>query len=221
MVWIKICGITNLEDAICISRLGVNALGFVLSTNSPRRVEPDKAEKIITALRSEGIRVPAAAGVFVNETIERITWCVKSLGLDYIQLSGDEEEDYMEDLRKGSGKVKIIRAIRIKEDNNNQKDIMDGLDEEIDKLKDYADFILLDSYRKGIYGGTGVPLDWEMLKNYCNKIPVILSGGLDPENIKKAVDIVKPFGVDASSGLEIYPGKKDMDKVAGFVNILR
>ncbi len=66
-----------------------------------------------------------------------------------------------------------------------------------------------------------MPLDWEMLKNYCNKIPVILSGGLDPENIKKAVDIVKPFGVDASSGLEIYPGKKDMDKVAGFVNILR
>ena len=220
MVWIKICGITNLEDATGISRLGVDAMGFVLSASSPRRVEPDKAERIITALRSEGIRVPAA-GVFVNETIERITRCVKSLGLDYIQLSGDEEEDYIEDLRKGSGKVKIIRAIRIKEDNNNQKDIMDELDEKIDKLKDYADFILFDSYRKGVYGGTGVPLDWEMLKNYCSKIPVILSGGLDPENVKRAVDVVVPFGVDASSGLEIYPGKKDMDKVARFVNILR
>ncbi len=220
MVWIKICGITNLEDATGISRLGVDAMGFVLSASSPRRVEPDKAERIITALRSEGIRVPAA-GVFVNETIEKITWCVKSLGLDYIQLSGDEEEDYIEDLRKGSGKVKIIKAIRIKEDNNNQKDIMDELDEKIDKLKDYVDFILFDSYRKGVYGGTGVPLDWEMLKNYCSKIPVILSGGLDPENVKRAVDVVVPFGVDASSGLEIYPGKKNLYKVARFVNILR
>jgi len=220
MVWIKICGITNLEDAICISRLGVNALGFVLSTNSPRRVEPDAAEKIIAVLRGKGIKVPVA-GVFVNEKIDRVIQCSKLLRPGYIQLSGDEEEDYMENLRARSGKIKIIKAIRIKDKNKNRKDMLDGLDEEIDKLKDYADFILLDSYRKGIYGGTGVPLDWEMLKNYCNKIPVILSGGLDPENIKKAVDIVKPFGVDASSGLEIYPGKKDMDKVAGFVNILR
>ena len=220
MVWIKICGITNLEDATGISRLGVDAMGFVLSASSPRRVEPDKAERIITALRSEGIRVPAA-GVFVNETIERITRCVKSLGLDYIQLSGDEEENYIEDLRTRSGKIKIIKAIRIKDNNKDQEDIMDELDEKIDKLKDYADFILLDSYRKGIYGGTGVPLDWGMLKNYCSKIPVILSGGLDPENVERAVDLVVPFGVDASSGLEIYPGKKDMDKVARFVNILR
>ena len=111
MVWIKICGITNSEDATGISCLGVDAIGFVLSTNSPRRMEPDAAGKIITALRSEGIRVPAA-GVFVNEKIERITQWVKLLGLDYIQLSGDEEEDYIEDLRTRSGKIKIIKAIR-------------------------------------------------------------------------------------------------------------
>lgn len=220
MVWIKICGITNLEDAAEISRLGVDAIGFILSTNSPRRVRPDVAEKIITTLRSGGIRVPVA-GVFVNEKIEMITRCIKSLGLDYIQLSGDEEEDYIEDLRKGSGEVKIIRAIRIRADNKDQKDIMDELDRKIDKLKDCADFILFDSYREGVYGGTGVPLDWKMLKNYCSKIPLILSGGLDPENVKRAVDMVVPYGVDASSGLEIYPGKKDMDKAARFVNVLR
>ncbi|MDD5621550.1 MAG: phosphoribosylanthranilate isomerase [Actinomycetota bacterium] len=220
MVWIKICGITNSKDAAEISRLGVNTIGFVLSTNSPRRVGSDTAEKIIMTLRSGGIKVPVT-GVFVNEKIERITRCVKLLGLDYIQLSGDEEENYIEDLKKESGKTKIIKAIRIKDNNRNQEDMIDGLDEEIDKLKGYADFILLDSYRKGIYGGTGVPLDWGTLKNYCSKIPVILSGGLDPENVKKAVDTVGPFGVDASSGLEIYPGKKDMEKAARFVNILR
>ncbi len=219
MVWIKICGITNLEDAIGISRLGVNAIGFVLSTNSPRRVKPETAEEIITVLRGSGIKVPAA-GVFVNEEIERIIQCSNLLRLDYIQLSGDEKEDYIKNLREGSGKIKIIKVIRIKDNNKDQKDTIDEIDEKIEKLKDYADFILLDSYRKGIYGGTGVPLDWEMLKNYCGKIPVILSGGLDPANVKRAVDTVRPFGVDASSGLEIYPGKKDLDKVARFVDVL-
>jgi len=220
MVWIKICGVTNLEDATGISCLGVNAIGFVLSTNSPRRVKPETVEEIITVLRNKGIKV-SMAGVFVNEKIERVTQCSNLLGLDYIQLSGDEGNDYIENLREGSGKIKIIKALRIKDNNKGQKDMIDEIDEKIDKLKNYVDFILLDSYRKGIYGGTGVPLDWEMLKNYCSKIPVILSGGLDPGNVKKAVDTVGPFGVDASSGLEIYPGKKDLDKVARFVNVLR
>jgi phosphoribosylanthranilate isomerase len=217
MVWIKICGITNLEDAAGICHLGVDAMGFVLSTNSPRRVKPEKAEEIITALRGSGIKVPVA-GVFVNEKIERVIQCGDLLGLDYIQLSGDEEEEYIENLKKESGKIKIIKALRIKDKNKDQKDT---IDEKIDKLQDHTDFILLDSYRKGIYGGTGAPLNWEMLKNYRSKIPVILSGGLDPENVKRAVDTVRPFGVDASSGLEIYPGKKDLNKVARFVNILR
>ncbi len=219
MVWIKICGITNLEDATGISRLGVNAIGFVLSTNGPRRVKTETAEEIIAVLRGSGIKV-STAGVFVNEKIERVIQCSDLLGLDYIQLSGDEEEDYIENLKEGSGKIKIIKAIRIKDNNKDQKDVIDEINDKIDKLKNYADFILLDSYRKDIYGGTGVPLDWEMLKNYRSKIPVILSGGLDPENVKRAVDTVEPFGVDASSGLEIYPGKKDLDKVAGFVDIL-
>ncbi|HEY4662382.1 MAG TPA: phosphoribosylanthranilate isomerase, partial [Candidatus Humimicrobiaceae bacterium] len=109
MVWIKICGITNLEDAVGISRLGVDAIGFVLSTNSPRRVKPDTAEEIITVLRNKGIKV-SMAGVFVNEKIESVIQYSNLLGLDCIQLSGDEEEDYMENLREGSGKIKIIKA---------------------------------------------------------------------------------------------------------------
>ncbi len=217
MVWIKICGITNLEDAKAISRLGVDAMGFVLSTDSPRRVELETAEKIIDVLRSEENKV-SMAGVFVNEEIERVLECSKILGLDYIQLSGDEEENYMENLRGKSGNIKIIKSIRIRDKNENYNT---EINEKIEKLKKYADFILFDSYRKDIYGGTGVPFNWEAVKNYGNRIPVILSGGLDPENVKQAVDIVKPFGVDASSRLEIYPGRKDLDKVTGFVNVLK
>ena len=217
MVWIKICGITNLEDAKAVSRLGVDAMGFVLSTDSPRRVELETAEKIIDVLRSEENKV-SMAGVFVNEEIERVVECSKILGLDYIQLSGDEEENYMENLRGKSGNIKIIKSIRIRDKNENYNT---EINEKIEKLKKYADFILFDSYRKNIYGGTGVPFNWEAVKNYGNRIPVILSGGLDLENVKQAVDIVKPFGVDASSRLEIYPGRKDLDKVTGFVNVLK
>jgi phosphoribosylanthranilate isomerase len=217
MVWIKICGITNLEDAKGISELKVDALGFVLSAGSPRKVEWAAAKKIIEALRSEGNKI-SMVGVFVNEEIEKVLKYHESLGLNYIQLSGDEERDYLEDLKEKVKDMKIIKSIRIKKKNEHYKARMN---EKIEKLNRYMDFILLDSYRKGFYGGTGVPFNWDIAEDYSGKIPVILSGGLDPENVRQAVDIVKPFGVDASSRLEIYPGKKDLDKVIRFVNVLK
>jgi phosphoribosylanthranilate isomerase len=217
MVWIKICGITNLEDAKGISELKVDALGFVLSASSPRKIEWAAAKKIIEALRSEGNKI-SMVGVFVNEEIEKVLKYYESLGLNYIQLSGDEERDYLKDLKEKVKGMKIIKSIRIKKKNEHYKA---GINEKIEILKRYADFILLDSYRKGFYGGTGVPFNWDIAEDYSSKIPVILSGGLDPENVRQAVDIVKPFGVDASSRLEIYPGKKDLDKVIRFVNVLK
>jgi phosphoribosylanthranilate isomerase len=217
MVWIKICGITNLEDAKGISELKVDALGFVLSASSPRKIEWAAAKKIIEALRSEGNKI-SMVGVFVNEEIEKVLKYYESLGLNYIQLSGDEEKDYLKDLKKKVEGMKIIKSIRIKYENEHYKA---GINEKIEILKRYADFILLDSYRKGFYGGTGVSFNWNIAEDYSSKIPVILSGGLDPENVRQAVDIVKPFGVDASSRLEIYPGKKDLDKVIRFVNVLK
>jgi phosphoribosylanthranilate isomerase len=216
MVWIKICGITNLEDAKRISELKVNAIGFVLSTDSPRRVKVETANKIIEALRGEESNI-SMVGVFVNEEVERVLKYNESLGLDYIQLSGDEEKDYLEDLSKKSGDIKIIKSIRIR---GKGEHCNAEIDEKIEELKGCADFILLDSYSKDVFGGTGSTFDWDIVKDYSGKIPVILSGGLDPENVKQAVDIVKPFGVDASSRLEIYPGKKDLDKVMKFVNVL-
>ncbi len=217
MIWIKICGITNLEDAERISKLKVDAIGFVLSTDSPRRVELKGAKKIIGALRSKGNKT-SMVGLFVNEEVERVLKYNESLGLDYIQFSGDEGEDYLEDLRGKSRGIKIIKSIRIRSKSEHCKA---EIDEKVEKLKRYADFILLDSYRKDAYGGTGSTFDWDIARDYGSRIPVILSGGLDPENVKQAVDIVKPFGVDASSKLEIYPGKKDLSKVTRFVDALR
>ena len=217
MVWIKICGITNLEDAKSISELGVDAMGFVLSVDSPRKVEVMTAYKIIEALRARENKI-SMVGVFVNEEIRRVLNDYRSLRLDYIQLSGDEDRDYLKDLKEKSKDIKIIKSIRIK---NKSESYRAKINKKVDKLKEYADFILMDSYSKNVYGGTGVSFNWDIVKDYYWEIPVILSGGLDVENVRQAVDIVKPFGVDASSKLEIYPGKKDIDKVTKFINVLK
>jgi len=217
MVWIKICGITNLEDAKSISELGVDAMGFILSADSPRKVEVITAYRIIEALRAKENKI-SMVGVFVNEEIRRVLNDYRSLRLDYIQLSGDEDRDYLKDLKEKSKDIKIIKSIRIK---NKSESYRAKINKKVDKLKEYADFILMDSYSKNVYGGTGVSFNWDIVKDYYWEIPVILSGGLDAENVRQAVDIVKPFGVDASSKLEIYPGKKDIDKVTKFINVLK
>ncbi|MCG2791360.1 MAG: phosphoribosylanthranilate isomerase [Actinomycetia bacterium] len=217
MVWIKICGITNIDDAKSISELGVDAMGFVLSADSPRRVEIITAYRIIEALRTGENKI-SMVGVFVNEEIRKVLNDYRNLRLDYVQLSGDEDMDYLKDLKEKAKDIKIIKSIRIK---NKSEYYRAKINKKMDKLKEYADFILMDSYSKNVYGGTGVSFNWDIVKDYYREIPVILSGGLDAENVRQAVDIVKPFGVDASSKLEIYPGKKDIDKVTKFINVLK
>lgn len=217
MVWIKICGITNIDDAKSISELRVDAMGFVLSADSPRKVKIITAYRIIEALRTGENKI-SMVGIFVNEEIGRVLNDYRSLRLDYIQLSGDEDRDYLKDLKEKAKDIKIIKSIKIK---NKSESYRAKINKKVDKLKEYADFILMDSYSKNVYGGTGVSFNWDIVKDYYREIPVILSGGLDAENVRQAVDIVKPFGVDASSKLEIYPGKKDIDKVTKFINVLK
>jgi phosphoribosylanthranilate isomerase len=218
MVWIKICGITNMEDAEKISGLNTDAMGFILSTRSPRRINTSKAKKIIEAVRNKQNNEISMVGVFVNEEVSKVLKDFEYLKLDHIQLSGDEDGHYLKDLNERTTGVKIIKSIRIK---GRSRSYEAELNEEIKKLKGHADFILLDSYIENIYGGTGMSFDWNIAKNCLRGIPIILSGGLDAENVRQAVSMVKPFGVDASSKLETYPGKKDIYKVSRFIDVLR
>jgi phosphoribosylanthranilate isomerase len=217
MIWIKICGITNLEDAKKISELDADAMGFILSTDSPRRIENSRAKKIIRSVRKNNKNI-YLVGVFVNEKIEKVLRDSDDLDLDMVQLSGDENREYLKTLYGRSGDVKIIKALRIKNESQSGRT---ELGKDIHKMKKYTDFILLDSYSKDIYGGTGVSFDWDIARDYNRTVPIILSGGLDAENIEKAIKTAKPFGVDASSKLEIYPGKKDISKVSEFIKTLR
>ena len=218
MVWIKICGITNEEDALKIASLGADALGFILSTESARKIESDKAKELILATKDKFINVrdkmrPSFVGVFVNENMGKVTEIAEKLGLDYIQLSGDETLDYLKKIKKHNKNIKLIKLVRVK-DNVSSFAV---ISKQMLEFKKVADFFLLDTFKDNIYGGTGKNFNWELVKGLSQEYPVILAGGLDCENVAEAIQIVKPFGIDASTRLEESPGKKDIRKVEIFI----
>lgn len=210
MVWIKVCGITSREDAEAAAAMGADCLGFIFSTHSPRRIGPGLAASILDGL--EGI---SRAGVFVNETIEKIRQYIDLLGLDHIQLSGDEDTGYIKELKDIAGKIKIIKALRLKKTH----DSASGKTGE--KYLEYADYLLLDSYHRYHYGGTGKTIDWQGVKGLADPGRIIVSGGLYDGNVGRALETLDPFGVDASSGLEAAPGKKDPVRVQRFIKAVR
>lgn len=205
---VKICGITNLEDAINAAKLGADYLGFNFYKKSPRRIDRKMAKKIIEKIPNNVKKV----GIFANEDLNSINGIAKGLNLDLIQLHGDEKPEYCEQL-KNKSKKGIIKAFRIKniQNNENHKDNMN-----IKNAESYnADFLMFDAHKEGMFGGTGNTFDWDILKGI--KKPFFLSGGLNPENVKDAIKIVKPYAVDAASGVEENPRKKDYYKMKKFI----
>jgi phosphoribosylanthranilate isomerase len=190
MTKIKICGITNLEDALLSVELGVDALGFIFS-NGPRKISLEEAKKIIDALPPFVIKV----GVFCNEPIEVVRDFSQFLNLDLIQFHGDEPPEYVLAF-KGKG-VKAFRVSDYKV---------------LEKIKEYrSNFFILDSEKKG------EPFDWDIAIRAKEIGQFLLGGGLNPENIESALKKVSPFGVDVCSGVESKPGKKDPLKLKEFI----
>jgi|ETNmetMinimDraft_2_1059921.scaffolds.fasta_scaffold15810_2 phosphoribosylanthranilate isomerase len=203
MTKIKICGITNLKDALDAVDLGADYLGFNFYKKSPRFVDKEKAKKII-----EKIPDVKTVGIFVNHSIEEIKKISDICGLDIIQLSGDESINFTEKLHNKIGK-KIIKTVRIK----NKKDLT--------KIKDFKGYyILLDSFKEGFYGGTGRTFDLKLAKPVKGR-KIFLSGGLNEHNVKNAVDYSRPFAVDVCSGIEKIKGIKDHKKMKEFIEVLK
>ena len=189
---LKICGITRLEDALLATSLGAHALGFIFSQKSPRYISPEKAQEIIKKLPP----FVQTVGVFVNEKSETIKTIAQNCGLNLIQLHGDESPTFCEHLD-----LPCIKAFRIKDEAS-----LKGLVSYKDKVKGF----LLDTYEKGQAGGTGKIFNWELAakaKEYG--IPIILAGGLNPDNIRAAIKTVHPYALDVNSGIESAPGKKN------------
>lgn len=203
MVKVKVCGITNLEDALNSVKAGCDALGFVFYKQSPRYITPEKAKQIIKKLPKDIIKV----GVFVNAKEKTIRHIAKFCGLDILQFHGNEYPEFCQRF-KGD---KIIKAFRI-------KDKIDLL-----KILRYKTFAyLFDTFIKSKPGGTGRKFNWELLKDLDDiKHPIFLSGGLNEKNIKEAMESVHPAWVDVSSSVEIKLGKKDYKKIRKFIKATR
>ncbi|MGO8987405.1 MAG: phosphoribosylanthranilate isomerase [bacterium] len=202
MVEIKICGITNISDALIAAECGADAVGFIFYPQSQRYVAPAKAKEIIQKLPCEISKV----GVFVNHEIEEVKEIVQFCGLDLIQLHGDEPPEYCAQFPMSS----LIKAVSCR------------TRKEIQELKNYpAGAVLMDGRDPGHFGGTGKISDWRLAIRVKETHPLILAGGLNKENIRKAIETVKPQAVDINSGVEISPGKKDPRKVTEIIRMVR
>jgi len=193
IVKVKICGITNYQDAAAAVDMGADLLGFNFYPKSPRYIAPAKAVEIINKL-------PAfidLAGVFVNESIEKIHETKDLCQLDWLQLHGDESPEFCKQFLSHS--VKIMKAIRVKD----QKDI-----ERAESF--FTDAILLDAFHPEKYGGTGLTFDWNIVGHIGKRI--FLAGGINPDNAVAAVEL-GVYGIDVCSGIEAEPGKKDHKKM--------
>ena len=197
MVRVKICGITAVEDALLAVEAGADALGFVFHVKSPRNISPENAKSIIQALPP----FVQTVGLFVNAPIEMVNDVSDFCGLDLVQLHGDESREFCDRVNR-----RVIKAFRIKDRSS------------LDPLGDYrVAGYLLDAWAPSAYGGTGHSFSWELAVAAKRYGTIILAGGLTPENVRSAVEIVAPYAVDVSSGVESAPGRKDPDKVREFV----
>jgi len=201
MVRVKICGITNREDALHAAACDADALGFVFYAGSPRYVTPEQAREIIAVLPPFVTRV----GLFVNEAPERIRAIAGECGLDVIQLHGDEPPE------SGSySPQRVVKALRV-------RDAASLIEHE----RYVVSALLLDAWAAASFGGTGTSFNWELAAGVARQRPVILAGGLTPANVAAAVRQVRPYGVDVSSGVETAPGRKDPEKVAQFIRMAK
>jgi phosphoribosylanthranilate isomerase len=200
---IKVCGITCQEDARMAVAAGVDGLGFIFVEQSPRLIEPDMVRAITEELPPFVDRV----GVFLDEEIDVIKEIVHYCHLTLVQLHGSESPEYC---RKISSQV--IKAFSIRTESDS---------EELAAYADAASGFLLDTYHKDMAGGTGKAFDWKLVEQVKPPGPVILAGGLTPENVGEAIRQVKPFAVDVNSGVEYQPGRKDSDKLKNFAHEVR
>jgi phosphoribosylanthranilate isomerase len=192
-VRVKFCGITRLEDAQEAARLGAWAIGLNHWADSPRRCDPAVAAEIGAALR----RRLQIVGVFVNASLDEIDSAAEDESLTMLQLHGDEGPAFCREAARRTG-LKVIKAVRVRSA------------ADVQAAEAYrTDFHLLDAHRPGVPGGSGESFDWELVADRRSDVPLILAGGLTPDNVTEAIATVRPFAVDVASGVEAKPGIKD------------
>lgn len=206
MTEVKICGLTRPEDAVAAAELGAWALGMVMWPGSPRHCTLAAAVEIAAATQ----RNAELVGVFVDAKLDEVAHAVEAAGLTIVQLHGGEGPQYCEQVARRTG-CQVIKAMRMRDGSS------------IQELRQFrkVNYQLVDSYEAGVPGGTGTTFDWSALKALDRHIPLLLSGGLTPDNVEDAVAAVRPFAVDVASGVEISPGVKDRNRMRDFIQHAR
>lgn len=201
---VKICGVKTFETALHALEAGADMLGFNFYPPSPRYIQPDKCVEIIARLKSQGANF-SAVGVFVNETQGKIQAIMGNCQLDLAQLAGDEPQEELAAL--GGSAFKAVRPRSLQE-----------ADAQIRSFaRTAAPALLVDAHVKDAYGGTGETGDWSLARFMAERVPILLAGGLNPENVAESVCAVRPWGVDVASGVESSPGVKDPEKICAFI----
>jgi len=218
MTWIKICGSTNLEDALTAVEAGADAIGFVFYEKSPRKIDAEAARTIVAKLPETVEKV----GVFVDADCNAIRSTVAMAGLTAVQLHGKASMDSVwNDPRPALVSVGVSKIIPMIPGNT----LKDGGLFMSERVHEQAFAMLVDAELNGASGGTGATFDWEatrsMLQALSLRIPVIVAGGLTSSNVSVAIRMFQPFGVDVASGVEASPGKKDPSKIRGFIKAVR
>lgn len=207
MTYVKICGITNLEDALAAADAEADLIGFVFYAKSARYVEPERAREIIAALRACG-SAPKYVGVFVNESLGRVREVMELARLDLAQLHGSESAQIVCALSP-----RVYKALRPRDADEARK----GIEQYRSAVNGNTPAFIVDAFDATTFGGTGVHADWDIAVSVAREFPILLAGGLTVENVAGAIRAVEPWGVDVSSGVERAPGLKDHAKVREFI----
>ncbi len=204
---VKICGLRQVEHALAAAEAGANLIGFIFA-DARRRVTPEDARRMVDAVRAAHRTSPAAVGIFVNSPAADVNRVARVAGLDYVQLSGDEPPGFEAELELPA--LRVLRVLREA-----------TAEAVLERARRYrAARFTLDAGHTQAYGGTGETLDWQLAAAVASSLPVILAGGLTPENVSQAIRVVRPWGVDVSSGVET-DGVKDVAKIKAFVREAR
>jgi phosphoribosylanthranilate isomerase len=200
MTQVKICGITNTDDALRATELGAWAVGLIFHEPSPRACELEVAEEIGRSLKREA---PEVVGVFVNRPLEEVAAIADACSLSILQLHGDEGPAYCDEAARRTG-CKVMKAVQIRD-----RSSFTGL------RAFHVDFHMADAHHASLRGGTGETFDWSLIRRR-RRVPLVLSGGLTPANVAEGMAATRPFAVDTASGTEAEPGRKDPAKLEAF-----
>ena len=205
-VQLKVCGITELEDARYLAGAGADYLGFIQHEESPRYAPPALANDIL-----QWVHGPQSVGVFVNDGADAVNAAVEAAGFDLAQLHGQEPPHVVDRVN-----CPVIKAIHVRNDASPEQ-----LRILFERYEDSADYFLLDTHNSSVWGGTGESFNWRLAREFADAYPLFLAGGLTADNVGRALDTMRPFAVDLSSSLETAPGQKSFEKIDSFMEAFR